>query len=73
MEIKTKFNLGDTVFVQKNDETFMAVIDTVSSMHFKLSDNKPVTDITYIGVDGSGDRIVFNESECYAEEFVTLK
>lgn len=44
MEIKTKFNLGDTVFVQKNDETFMAVIDTVSFMHFKLSDNKPVTD-----------------------------
>lgn len=60
----TRFQIGDLVMVEKYEEKFRAVIDTVSFMQFRTDDGRLVTDLIYIGVDESGDRRTFNESEC---------
>lgn len=62
--ITTKYAIGDKVMVEKDDAQFLAVIDTVSFMQFKMNRNRIVTDVVYIGVDSFGDRRTFNESEC---------
>ena len=60
----TRFQIGDLVMVEKYEEKFRAVIDTVSFMQFRTDDGRLITDLIYIGVDESGDRRTFNESEC---------
>ena len=60
----TRYQIGDSVIVARYEETFRAVIDTVSFMQFKTNDGRLVTDLIYIGVDESGDRRTFSESEC---------
>lgn len=62
--IQTKYAIGDIVKVNREYENFLAIIDTVSFMQFKTNDGRLVTDLIYIGVDESGDRRTFSESEC---------
>lgn len=70
--IQTNYAVGDSVMVNKDDEKFKAVIDTVSFMQFKTSDGLLVSDIVYIGLDDMGCRRVFHESECNVNESITI-
>lgn len=62
--IQTKYTIGDIVKVNREEEQFLAIIDTVSFMQFKTNDGRLITDLIYIGVDDLGNRRIFNESEC---------
>lgn len=62
--IQTKYTIGDIVKVNREEEQFLAIIDTVSFMQFKTNDGRLITDLIYIGVDDLGNRRTFNESEC---------
>ena len=64
VSIQTKYAIGDIVKVNREYENFLAIIDTVSFMQFRTDDGRLITDLVYIGVDESGDRRTFNESEC---------
>lgn len=74
MELKTRFNIGDTVFVFKDDweQPLQVTIDTVSTLSYNRQGFSRIN-IDYISHLEHGASIVFAEEQAYEslEEFIS--
>jgi hypothetical protein len=74
MELKTRFNIGDTVFVFKDDweQPLQVTIDTVSTLTYNRKGFSSIS-IDYISHLENGASIVFAEEQAYEslEEFIS--
>lgn len=66
MELKTRFNIGDTVFVFKDDweQPLQVTIDTVSTLAYNRQGVSRIS-IDYISHLENGASIVFAEEQAY--------
>jgi hypothetical protein len=74
MELKTRFNIGDTVFVFKDDweQPLQVTIDTVSTLAYNRQGFSRIN-IDYISHLENGSSVVFAEEQAYEslEEFIS--
>lgn len=74
MELKARFNIGDTVFVFKDDweQPLQVTIDTVSTLAYNIQGISRIN-IDYISHLENGASIVFAEEQAYEslEEFIS--
>lgn len=68
MEIKTKFNLGDTIVGIKNHKLIEFKITSIVTGHYIMDGEEIYHSVTYSGKEA----VPFNENNCFAsrEEYI---
>lgn len=68
MEIKTKFNIGDTIVAVKNHKLTEFKVASICTGNFLMDENETFSSISYSGKEG----IPFDEKDCFAsrEEYI---
>lgn len=62
MEIKTKFNIGDTIVAVKKHKLTEFKITSICTGNFLIGENETFSSVSYSGKDG----ISFDEKDCFA-------